>query len=144
MKRELLLLKRSEVAALLDLPDYIEIVEQAFRLFAEGKTLEPGLLHVDAAEGEFHIKAGGLTLEKTYFGLKANAGFFQNKIRYGLPNIQGLILLFDAEKGVPLAVMDSAEITIQRTGAATAVAAKYLAREDTTHATICGCGITVP
>ena len=140
MKPELLLLKRSEIASLLTLPDTIDVVEQAFRLHAEGKTLVPGLLHVDAVGGEFHIKVGGLTLEKTYFGLKANGGFFHNRALYGLPNIQGVILLFDAETGTPLAVMDSIEITILRTGAATAVAAKYLARKDTTQVTICGCG----
>ena len=57
-----------------------------------------------------------------------------------MPNIQGVILLFDGEKGSPLAICDSIEITIQRTGAATAVAAKYLARPDSKTATICGCG----
>jgi alanine dehydrogenase len=140
MKRELLLLKRSEISELMRLADYIDVVEEAFRLFAEGKTLTPGLLHVNTPEGEFHIKAGGLSLDRTYFGLKANGGFFQNRARFGLPNIQGLILLFDAGNGTPLAVMDSVEITIQRTGAATAVAARYLAKKDTQQATICGCG----
>src|ERR687893_667101 len=61
--------------------------------------------------------------------------------RYGLPTIQGVIALFDAERGVPLAVLDSREITSLRTGAATAVAAKYLARDDASVATICGCGV---
>lgn len=46
----------------------------------------------------------------------------------------------DEENGYPLALMDSIEITIQRTGAATAVAARYLARSDSKIATICGCG----
>lgn len=57
-----------------------------------------------------------------------------------MPNIQGLIVLCDATNGYPLAVMDSIEITILRTGAATAVAAKYLARPNSKVATICGCG----
>jgi ornithine cyclodeaminase/alanine dehydrogenase len=57
-----------------------------------------------------------------------------------LPTIQGVIIVCDAENGYPLAVMDSIEITILRTGAATAVAAKYLARPDSHVATICGCG----
>jgi ornithine cyclodeaminase/alanine dehydrogenase-like protein (mu-crystallin family) len=69
-----------------------------------------------------------------------NGGFFQNRARSGLPNIQGLILLFDATNGVPLAVMESATVTILRTGAATAVAAKYLARPESSIATICGAG----
>jgi len=140
MARELLLLKRSEISSLMDLPGYIDVVENAFRAHAQGKTLAPGLLHVDAADGEFHIKAGGLARHKMYFGLKANGGFFKNRERFGLPNIQGVILLFNAENGTPLAVMDSVEITIQRTGAATAVAAKYLARRDVSRTTICGCG----
>jgi ornithine cyclodeaminase/alanine dehydrogenase-like protein (mu-crystallin family) len=51
------------------------------------------------------------------------------------------VLLYDAEKGTPLAVMDSMEITAIRTAAATAIAAKYLARDDARTLTICGCGI---
>jgi ornithine cyclodeaminase/alanine dehydrogenase len=135
-----LLLSRSDIASILSASEYIDVVERAFRLHAEGKALKPGLLHIDSDEGEFHIKAGGLRLDKTYFGLKSNAGFFQNKKKYGLPNIQGLIILCDGDKGSPLAVCDSTEITIQRTGAATAVAAKYLARGDSKTVTICGCG----
>ncbi|MCA1615385.1 MAG: hypothetical protein LC800_15045 [Acidobacteria bacterium] len=49
--------------------------------------------------------------------------------------------LFDGESGYPLALMDSTEITALRTGAATAVAAKYLARPDSKVATVCGCGV---
>jgi ornithine cyclodeaminase/alanine dehydrogenase-like protein (mu-crystallin family) len=51
-----------------------------------------------------------------------------------------VIVLCDAEKGNPLAVMDSREITSLRTAAATAVAAKHLARPDSCTLTICGCG----
>lgn len=137
---ETLVLKRKEIASLLTLDDYLKAVEDAFRMHAEGRTLAPGLLHVDSHEGEFHIKAGGLDLEKTYFGLKVNGSFFKNKERYGLPAIQGAVILFDGDTGSPLAILDSIEITIQRTGAAAAVAARYLAREDSRVATICGCG----
>jgi ornithine cyclodeaminase/alanine dehydrogenase len=137
---EIVILTRSEVASLLTLADAIDAVEEAFRLYAEGRSLEPGLLHIDAPPGEFHIKAGGLQLDRTYFGLKINGSFFQNRKRYGLPNIQGGIVLFDADYGYPLALMDSIEITIQRTGAAVAVAAKHLARPESSVVTICGCG----
>jgi ornithine cyclodeaminase/alanine dehydrogenase len=133
----MLLLTRGEVASLLDFAAYIPVVEQAFRRHAEGEALEPALAHVSAPNGEFHIKAGGL---QHYFGLKVNGGFFQNQSRFHLPNIQGLIFLSRADNGVPLAAMDSIEITIRRTGAATAVAAKYLARPDSSICTICGCG----
>jgi len=136
-----LLLKLSEVRTLLPFKEYVRVVEEAFGLFAQGKTLKPAMMHVDAEDGEFHVKAGGVKLNRSYFAVKANAGFFHNRERFGMPNIQGTILLCDGENGYPLAVMDSSEITINRTGAAAAVAAKYLARPDSTIVTICGCGV---
>lgn len=140
IKHSMLLLSRSDISSLLTFPDYVSAVEEAFRLHAEGHSLEPALSHVPAPAGEFHIKAGGLRSSPPYFALKVNGGFFQNRARFGLPNIQGLIVLSRADNGVPLAVMDSIEITMQRTGAATALAAKYLARPDSRVCTICGCG----
>jgi ornithine cyclodeaminase/alanine dehydrogenase len=135
-----LLLKRQDVAALLGIDDCLAAVERVFRLQGEGKTTAPGVLGLHARDGGFHIKAGLLELDRPYFAAKTNANFPQNVKRFGLPLIQGIIILCDGENGYPLALMDSIEITIQRTGAATAVAAKYLARPDSKVATICGCG----
>lgn len=135
-----LLLTRRDVAALLTIEDCIAAVEHAFKLHGEGKTLPPGILGVHARDGGFHIKAGILDLDRSYFAAKVNANFPGNAKQFGLPMIQGVIVLCDGDNGYPLAVMDSIEITIQRTGAATAVAAKYLARPDSKTVTICGCG----
>ncbi|GAB1489274.1 ectoine utilization protein EutC [Opitutaceae bacterium] len=136
-----LLLNRSEVGALFSLADCIPTVESAFAAHATGAAFPPALMHVDADGGEFHYKAGGLRVgERVYTAIKANGGFFQNRARLGLPNIQGLIILADGSNGCPLAVMDSRDITWLRTAAATAVAAKYLARPDARIATIAGCG----
>jgi alanine dehydrogenase len=136
-----LLLGRREIASLLSIDECIDAVERAFKFHAEGRTLPPGVLGIHSREGGFHIKAAGLRFDhQTYFAAKINGNFFQNMKRFGMPNIQGVIVLCDGENGYPLAVMDSIEITIIRTGAATAVAAKYLARTDSTIATICGCG----
>lgn len=135
-----LVLRRSEIASLLTFNDYVTAVQEAFRAHAEGRSLAPGLMHVDAVDGEFHIKAGGLRTEQPRFGIKINGGFFQNRARFNMPNIQGVILLSDATNGFPLCVMDSMEITIQRTGAATAIAARHLARADSAVCTICGAG----
>jgi ornithine cyclodeaminase/alanine dehydrogenase len=134
------LLTRRDVAELLTIEECIAAVEHAFKLHGEGKAARPGILGVHAREGGFHIKAGILELERPYFAAKLNANFPQNMNRSDLPTIQGVIALCDAENGCLLALMDSIEITIQRTGAATAVAAKYLARPDSKVATICGCG----
>jgi ornithine cyclodeaminase/alanine dehydrogenase len=135
-----LLIKRTDVAELLGLEDCIVAVERAFKLHGEGKLTPPGVLSLRTGDGGFHIKAALLPGPRSYFAAKLNGNFFQNAERFNLPNIQGLILLCDGEHGYPLAVMDSIEITILRTGAATAVAAKRLARPDARVATICGCG----
>jgi len=135
-----LILTRRDVAALLSIEECTEAVEHVFRLYGEGKTQTPGVLGVHAHDGGFHIKAGLMELDRSFFAAKINANFPQNANRFGLPLIQGVIVLADAKNGYPLAIMDSIEITIQRTGAATAVAAKYLARPDAKSILICGCG----
>jgi alanine dehydrogenase len=118
----------------------IAAVEAGFRLHAEGRSLTPGVLGVSAPRGGFHIKAAGLELRRLYFAAKTNANFSDNPRRHGLPAIQGVIVLCDAEHGSPLAVMDSMEVTGRRTAAATAVAAKWLARKGAHTVTVCGCG----
>jgi alanine dehydrogenase len=133
-----LLLTRSDVADLLDLDTCITAVEEAFRLHGEGDATT-GVLGIHVEGGGFHIKAGTLRLRRPYFAAKTNANFPNNPAR-GLPTIQGVIVLADAELGTPLALLDSIEITTLRTGAATAAAAKYLARPDARTAAILGCG----
>lgn len=135
-----LVLTRSDVERLLGWDECIAAVEQAFRLHAEGRSLAPGVLGVPAPEGGFHVKAAGLPLGRLYFAAKSNANYPDNPRRHGLPAIQGVIVLCDAGDGRLLALMDSIEVTIRRTAAATAVAARYLARPESRTATICGCG----
>jgi ornithine cyclodeaminase/alanine dehydrogenase-like protein (mu-crystallin family) len=135
-----LVLTRSEVAGLLDLGACIDAVEHAFRLHGEGRAAAPAIMGVHVPHGGFHTKGGVLELGRLYFAAKTNANFMHNRGRFGLPTIQGIILLHDADNGFPLAVMDSIEISILRTGAATAVAAKFLARPDAAVAAVAGCG----
>src|SRR5713226_56425 len=135
-----LLLARPDISALLTLDECIAAVEDAFRHQGEGTSPAPKVLGMAARDGGFHIKAALLSSSPPYFAAKLNGNFFYNAQRFAMPNIQGLIVLCDATNGYPLAVMDSIEITILRTGAATAVAARHLARPDSRVATICGCG----
>ncbi len=135
-----LLLTRSDVDDLLPMDACIEAVEHAFRLHGEGRADPPSILSLSAPDGSFHIKAGVLDLDRRYFAAKTNANFPGNPERFGLLTIQGVLLLAEAERGTPLALMDSAEITALRTGAATAVAARHLARPEAAVATVCGCG----
>jgi alanine dehydrogenase len=134
-----LLLQRRDVAELLSIEECIDAVEEAFKIHAEGRAMSPKVLGMHAEHGGFHIKAGILELPKPYFVAKVNANFPGNK-QHALPTIQGIIVVCDANNGRLLAVMDSIEITIIRTGAATAVAAKYLAPHNVRSITICGCG----
>ncbi len=135
-----IILSRSDVSALLSVEDCINAVEQAFKLYAEGKASPPGILGIHATYGGFHTKAGLLNLGRNYFVAKTNANFPGNRKKHNLPTIQGVVVVADAEDGRLLALMDSIELTILRTGAATAVAAKYLSKRDAKTLTICGCG----
>lgn len=137
----ILVLSRADVLALLSLRECIDAVDRAFRLHAEGRTLGPGVLSVPATDGGFHIKAAGLTGDRSYFAAKTNANFPGNPHRSGLPTIQGMIVLADAGTGEPLAVIESGSVTALRTAAATGVAARFLARDDARTATIVGCGV---
>jgi ornithine cyclodeaminase/alanine dehydrogenase len=135
-----LLLSRSDVARLLTIPECIEAVEKMFRLLGEGKLPAPGILGIKAKAGGLHIKAGLFPGERDYIVAKLNTNFPRNRAEHDLPTIQGVIVVCDGENGRPLALLDSIDITIKRTAAASAVAAKFLARPDSAVATLCGCG----
>src|SRR4029077_6068674 len=125
---EILFLTPREVRDLLTMDECIAAVEEAFCLHGKGTAVPPGVLSMHTGDGGFHIKAGLLDLGRMYFAAKVNGNFPGNPARFGLPTIQGVIVLCDAQQGTPLAVMDSREVTSLRTAAATAVAARYLAR----------------
>jgi alanine dehydrogenase len=135
-----LLLNRSDVRDLLSLAECLNVVEEVFRQQGEGKIPPSRILGLRTASGGLHIKTACLSGTKNYIAAKLNTNFPQNYARLELPTIQGVIVLYDADNGRTLAVLDSMEITLKRTAAATAVAAKYLARKNSSVATICGCG----
>ena len=134
------MLGRTDIAELLTVDDCLAAVEAALRAHVAGQTLPPAILGVPAANGGFHVKAAGLVMSRPYFAAKTNANFPGNPARYGLPAIQGVVALFDAANGALLALMDSMEITGLRTAAATAIAARHLARSDARVLAVFGCG----
>jgi len=129
----------AEVERLLTPRACIAAVEEAFRGHALGTVPDPGLLGMHGPNGSFHVKAGFLGADRNYFAAKINANFPSNASA-GLPTIQGTILLFDASNGAPLASMDSMSVTALRTAAASAIAARHLARKGASRLLICGCG----
>lgn len=136
-----LILTRTDVASLLDVRDCIQAVEDAFRQHALGTAIPSAVLSVHVPDGAFHIKAAGVHQPRPFFAAKVNGNFSGNPGQHGLPTIQGVVVLADLTNGTPVALLDSIEITIQRTAAATAVAAKHLARQDAAVVTIAGCGV---
>jgi alanine dehydrogenase len=135
-----ILLSRADVAALLDFEACVTAVERALSLEAQQLMRPAAALGFPVDGGSFHIKVATLSGSPSYFAAKCNGNFPGNPSKYALPTIQGAIVLADANDGRLLAVMDSIEITLQRTGAATALATRFLSREDSRVATICGCG----
>lgn len=140
---EALLLDRSAVGVLLELEPLIDAVERGFRRLGSGPALPAGVLGLHPPGGGFHVKAAvfpGGEAERPYLAAKLNTNFPGNPASSGLPTIQGLVALFDPADGVPLAVLDSAALTIRRTAAATAVAVKHLAAADADRLLLVGCG----
>lgn len=134
-----LLLSGADLAELMRPADYLDAVAQGFRAAREGRAFSPAPLHLPAAGGAFHAKAACLAGARNYAALKLNGNFPANP-RRGLPTIQGAILLCDGDTGAVLAIMDSIEITLRRTPAASALAARCLANPGAATLAICGCG----
>jgi alanine dehydrogenase len=135
-----LLLQHNNIAQLVSFKEFITAVEKICRLQGEGKVPASKLLGIHASHGGLHVKAALLPGNDSYIVAKANTNFPGNPRQFGLPTIQGIIVIFDADNGHPRAVLDSADVTVKRTAAASAVAAKYLARSTSSVGTICGCG----
>lgn len=133
-------LDEREVIRLLDMESCIREVEKAFRARGEGGRATSAVVGLELESGGLHAKLGALDLARRYAAAKINANFPDNPALRGLPTVQGVVVLFDASSGVPLACMDSRPITAIRTAAATAVAARYLALPKASSVTFIGCG----
>ena len=130
---------RRELASLMDADAYLAAAEAAFRAHAEGRAHVPPPMHIPVEAGGFHAKGALVVLDRPYVAVKVNGNFPGNPA-HGLPTIQGAVLLFSARDGRLLAILDSIEITSKRTAAASALAAKHLARADSATIAILGCG----
>jgi alanine dehydrogenase len=134
-----LLLSGRDIEGLMRPSDYLEAVERGFRAAAQGKAAAPPPLAIESEGGSFHAKGANLRLDRPYVAVKLNGNFPGNPP--ALPTIQGAILLCDGRDGSLLAVVDSIEVTLRRTAAATALAARYLARPESERVLVCGCGV---
>jgi ornithine cyclodeaminase/alanine dehydrogenase-like protein (mu-crystallin family) len=137
----LLYLSQADVSAVgLTMREIIDALEVAFKEKGEERVEMPPKPGIHPQPDAFiHAMPAYIPALKSA-GLKWVSGFPENLDR-GLPYITGLLVLNDPETGLPLSVMDCVWITGMRTGAATALAAKYLARPASTSVGILGCGV---
>ena len=141
-ENKLLYLSQADVVAVgISMSEIIAALETAFRAKGEGRTEMPPKPGVHPGGGNNFIHAMPAYIQDLKSaGVKWVSGYPENYKR-GLPYITGLLIYNDVENGLPLAVMDCVWITAKRTGAASAVAARRLARPESSVMGMLGCGV---
>jgi ornithine cyclodeaminase/alanine dehydrogenase len=139
--KKLLYLSYADVVSVgVAMSEIIEAIERMFGEKAKQGVEMPPKIGIHSMPDAFIHAMPALISAEQIAGMKWVSGYPENTNR-GLPYINGLLILNDFETGIPTAIMDCTWITAQRTGAATAVSAKYLARSDSATAGILGCGV---
>jgi ornithine cyclodeaminase/alanine dehydrogenase len=140
-EQRLLYLSRADVEAVaLDMRTMIDLLEHAFAEKGAGRIEMPPKPGIHTQPDAFIHAMPAYIPALHAAGIKWVSGYPANQER-GLPYISGLLILNDDVTGLPLSVMDCTWITAYRTGAATALSAKYLARPHAQTAGILACGV---
>ncbi len=141
--KELLYLRSADVARVgPGMAEAISAVREAFREKGLGVAqLPPKTALHPAGEDAFLHAMPAYVPEFGAAGVKWVSGYPDNPTQHGLPYITGLLLLSDVYTGVPIAVMDCAWITAQRTGAVSGLSAQLLARQDSRTVALLGAGV---
>jgi len=121
-----------DVAALaLSDDEILAAIEAALAAQGRGETVIEPRMHLipdKAVHGHFNVLRGAIRSPANVAGVKVIGDYVDN-YKQGLPSELGLLLLMDAANGVPKAIIDGSHLTDMRTGAVTAIGAKYLARK---------------
>lgn len=140
MAIEICILSRDQIKQILEMDQVIKGVEAVYRLKSQGKTeVWPHVAYDFIPEGGVMDIKSGYVMGIQLHGLKMLNSFPHN-MEKSLPTFNGMMMVFDSNTGVPLGVMDASYITCMRTGAAGAIGAKMLAREDSQNLLILGTG----
>ena len=137
---KLRILAQSDCRAAIDMADAIEAQAQAFRLLAQGRAVQ-GLRSFVASEAPPGVAIFNPAFLRggAGYGIKVISDFYDNDKR-GLARMSGLVCLFDGMSGHPRAVLEAGYLTDLRTGAGTALAARYLARASSRVLALIGAG----
>jgi len=135
-----LYLTQDEVKEVLDMKSTLEAVENGFREMGNENIEMPPRVYL-------HFDKGVLIAMPAYMpglnaaGTKIVTVHPNNRKDYDLPAVIARIILNSPDNGLPLAIMDGTYITALRTGAAGATGIKYLSRENSKVAGVCGTGV---
>jgi ornithine cyclodeaminase/alanine dehydrogenase-like protein (mu-crystallin family) len=137
---KLRILTEADCRALLGMREAIDIQAEAFALLAAGQAVE-GLRSVASSREPPGVAIFNPCFLKggRGYGIKVVSDFFGNSEK-GLPRMMGLITLFDGQSGAPRTLMEGGYVTDLRTGAATGLAARHLARRDSKVLAVIGAG----
>lgn len=131
-----LLLDKQAVNSLLNMKEVLTTLEQAFKTWGEGKGSMPPKAYLIVENGDFRAMPASLP---GHAGMKWVNAHPANR-SHNLPSVMAVLIYNDPETGYPLAIMDATNITAYRTGAAAAIASKYLARPESKSLGIIGAG----
>jgi alanine dehydrogenase len=139
--RKTLILSRTDMMGLVTPAEYVQCVEQAYRMHGEGRFyMDPkGHIVLDRYPGEWEAMPSYIE-EPEAAACKWVSIREQNRERFGLPTVFSILIYTHPETGFPLAICDGSYHTVQRTGASAAVSAKWLARPDSKVLAIVGAG----
>jgi ornithine cyclodeaminase len=142
----MLMLDAAAIASALSYPRLVDVMADTFRRGVVAPPRHHHTIHLDERPDATLLlmpawsrAAPGSEAAGRYLGIKS-VSVFPDAARYAKPSVQGLYMLFDTEAGTPLAVMDAAALTAWRTAAASALAARHLARADAARLLMIGSG----
>jgi alanine dehydrogenase len=138
------LLDRTDVNANAPIDEIIAAIELAFSAYERGTVQMPAKSYVDLPQYDGDFRSMPAYLETDHWdaaGIKWVNVHPQNSERFDLPTVMAVMIYSDPETGVPLAIIDGTALTMQRTGAAAAVATSRLSVEDATSLGIIGAGV---
>ena len=119
-----------EALALSD-DEILATIEASLSAQGRGETVIEPRMHLipdKAVHGHFNVLRGAIRAPINLAGVKVISDYVDN-YKQGLPSELGLLLLMDPANGAPKAIVDGSHLTDMRTGAVTAIGAKYLARK---------------
>jgi len=131
-----LLLGKKDIRELIDINMVIDAVEDSFLALNRGAAQMPPKTYLHLDKGDFRAMPAALPYSA---GIKWVNVHPQN-YKHNLPTVMAVLIYSNPETGYPLAIMDASEITAYRTGAASGIASKFLARHDSKTLGIVGAG----